>query len=54
MIKTAFIWGGSYALGSIGGGKIADVAGFKTDGARKGVQIGTGVVAFFILASVLR
>jgi hypothetical protein len=54
MIKTAIVYGGSYALGSIAGGKIADAAKFETDAARTGCKIGAGIVAFFILASVLR
>lgn len=54
MIKTALVFGGAYALGSIGGDKVADVAGFKTDGARTGTKIATGVVAFYLLSVLLR
>ncbi len=54
MIKTALIFGGAYALGSLGGDKIADAAGFKTTAARTGTKIGAGVVAFYLLSSLLR
>lgn len=54
MIKTAFVFGGAYALGSMGGDKIADLAKITTPGARTGVQIGTGVVAFYLLSMLLR
>ncbi len=55
MIKTAFIFGGTYALGSIAGGKIADVAGFgPASPARTGTKIGAGVIAFVVLSSLLK
>lgn len=54
MIKTALVFGGAYALGSVGGGKVADMLKVETDGVRTGVKIGTGVLAYFVLASALR
>lgn len=54
MLKTALIFGGTYALGSLAGAKVADVAGFKTDAAVTGTKIATGVAAFFILSALLR
>lgn len=54
MIKTAVLIGGSYAVGSIAGGKLADVAGFKTEGARAGTKIATGIVVFFFASALLR
>lgn len=54
MIKTALLFGGTYALGSLVGGKVSEAAGFKTDAARVGTKIGTGVVAFFVLSAILK
>lgn len=54
MLKTALIFGGTYALGSLAGGKVADAAGFKTDAAVVGTKIATGVAVFFVLSSLLR
>jgi hypothetical protein len=54
MIKTALVFGGAYALGSLGGGKVADAVGATSDGARTGIKIGAGVVAFYVLSMVLR
>jgi hypothetical protein len=54
MLKTALLFGGAWAAGDIGGGKIADAAGFTSAGARTGTKIGAGVVAFFVLSAFLR
>ena len=54
MIKTALVFGGAYAGGSLGGEKIATAANFKSDGAKNGTKIATGIVAFFLLSAVLR
>jgi hypothetical protein len=54
MIKTALVFGGAYAAGSLGGEKIAAAAGFTSDGAKTGTKIATGVVAFFVLSMFLR
>jgi len=54
MLKTALLFGGTYAIGSMGGAKIADAAKVTNDGARTGIKIGTGVAAYFVLAMFLR
>jgi hypothetical protein len=54
VIKTALVFGGSYALGSLAGDKVAELAGFKTDAARTGAKIALGVVTFYVLSSVIR
>lgn len=54
-IKVGAIIGASYGAGAIGGAWIADHLNVKSTQtvARKAIQIGTGVVAFAILSSVL-
>lgn len=54
MFKSALIFGGAYALGSLGGEQVANVAGFKSEGARVGTKIAVGVIAFGVLSSILR
>lgn len=54
MIKTALVFGGSYAAGDFVGGKIADAIKAQSDGVRTGTKIATGIVAFFVLSSILR
>jgi len=54
MIKTALVFGGAYAAGSIGGEKIATMARFTSEGAKTGTQIAVGVVAFYLLSHLLR
>lgn len=55
MIKTAVIVGGAYAAGKMGGSFLVDrVMPGAGATATTAVQIGTGILAFFVLSSVLR
>jgi hypothetical protein len=53
MIKTAVVFGGAWAAGDWAGGKLAAKVGAE-DGVKTGVKIATGVVAFFLLSTVIR
>lgn len=54
-IKLGALIGGTFVIGDIAGAKIADAFGLTLESpwARKGVKIGVGVAAYFLLASVL-
>jgi len=52
-IKLGAIVGGAYAAGNIGGGKLADALGVTNQSARAGVKVGTGIVVYILIVSVL-
>lgn len=54
MIKTAIVVAASYAAGKAGGNLIAKHAGVTSDTTKTALQIGTGVVSFFVLSSIVR
>lgn len=54
MIKIGLIFGGAYLAGGFAGDKLATVLTVKDPTTRSAIKLGTGVVAFLVLSSVLR
>lgn len=54
-VKIGLVVGGAFVAGDMLGGKLSDAIGIAPSSAwsRKGVKIGTGIAAYFLLASVL-